>query len=95
MKISELTYDDVVKILGTDEFHIHTDEEDGQLEIRNTVLWNSARTRLMNKFGDVEISLHPDGEWFDKIRIEDDGWKDAHKKFQDEKQAWCDKYGCD
>lgn len=95
MKISELTFEGISSKLGKNHFSMHYDASDALMDIYNSFAFERAKKNLMSKFGDVEVTIHPEAEWYDNVRIEDEKWKEASKAYIDEKAAWCAKYGCD
>ena len=95
MKISQTSFKEICSVLGRNEFNIHTEAEDHLRTVKNEEGFEQARKELMDGFGDVEISLHPDAHWFDRVQIEDEKWKTAYEAFCEAKAAWCAKYGCD
>lgn len=93
--ISETTYEDIVEILGKDKFSMPYDESDALRSIYNEMNFEDAKSSLMKKFGDVQISINPGAPWMLEVRVEDEEFRKAHKEYCDRKAAWCAKYGCD
>jgi hypothetical protein len=92
-KLSELTFDEIMSILGEkDHFNMHYDESDAMRHIGNEASFEQAKKQLMDKFGDVMMSINPEAEWFDKVKIEDEDWKRAEAEYdraKDEFLAGC------
>lgn len=95
MKLSELKFDEVCKILNKNKFSMHYDESDCSRNIIDEKCLDSVRDMLMEKYGDIEVSINPGAKWWDEVKIEDEKWKTDHDEFNEKKLAWCDKYGCD
>lgn len=88
-KLSELTFDEIMSILGAeDEFHMHYDESDALMTIGSEKSFERVKEKLMDRFGDVMISINPEAHWFDKVKIEDEDWKKANKEFTDGKMEF-------
>lgn len=88
-KLSELTFDEIMSILGEkDHFNMHYDESDAMRHIGNEASFEQAKKQLMDKFGDVMMSINPEAEWFDKVKIEDEDWKRAEAEYDREKDEF-------
>lgn len=94
MKLSELTYE-YLQSLGLSQAHMHTDASDSQRYLYNEYQFEAAKQELMSAYGDVNIIINPDADWFDRIKIDDAKWQADHKEFCQRKAEWCNKYGCD
>ena len=94
MKLSELTYE-ALQSAGLSRAHMHTDESDAMTVIASQAGLDQARQELTSRYGDVEITINPDADWFDRIKIVDQRWKEDHEKYCRDKAAWCNKYGSD
>lgn len=94
MKLSELTYE-ALQSVGLSLAHMHTDNSDAMTVIANQDGLDRARMELASRYGDVEITINPDADWFDRIKISDPKWKEDHEKYCRDKAAWCAKYGSD
>lgn len=94
MKLSELTYG-ALQSAGLSRAHMHTDESDAMTVIASQAGLDQARMELASRYGDVEITINPDADWFDRIKISDPKWKEDHEKYCRDKAAWCAKYGSD
>lgn len=94
MKLSELTFSMALK-QGADHFCMHYDASDSQRQVNNQAQLDAVKRQLMEKYGDVDITVDPDAPWFDVVTINDERWQADYKAYCDKKQAWCDKYGCD
>lgn len=94
MKLSELTYDYLLSV-GLPKASMHTDASDGLRGMYNEYQFEQAKKELMAGYGDVEITINPDADWFDRIKISDPKWKEDHEKYCRDKAAWCTKYGSD
>ena len=93
--ISKFTYDEVKKELGN-EFYMHYDHTDVLRRIAHENGWNRTKKELMDKWGDVEVIIDKDAEyWSDQVRIIDTEFIAAQKRYGDDKAAWCAKHGCD
>lgn len=92
MKLSELTYE-ALQSAGLSLAHMHTDSSDAMTVIANQDGLDRARLELASRYGDVEISINPDADWFDRIKIVDQKWREDHEKYCRDKAAWCTKYG--
>lgn len=95
MKISELKFDEVCKILNKKKFPMHYDASDRLGDITSERCLNSVRDMLMEQYGDIEVSINPGAERWDEVKIEDEKWKNDHDELNRMKQTWYDKYGCD
>lgn len=95
MRISELNYDTIARMLGECRFNMPEDESDALREISSEKDFSKAKKKLMDHFGDVEISIHPDAPWYDKVKIEDEKYKAAFDEYCNKKSKWCEEYGCD
>lgn len=89
MKLSELKLEDV---LGK---HMHENEQDYMVYVGSQEGLDRIKAKLTAKFGDVDIVINPDEDWFNVVKITSQNWIDAFMEFGRIKQAWCDKYGCD
>ncbi|MBO7071870.1 MAG: hypothetical protein J6W09_11345 [Bacteroidales bacterium] len=94
MKVSELTYDYLLSV-GLPKTFMHTDRSDSLRQMANEFQLEKAKSDLIAAYGDVEISVHPDADWFDQIKIEDEKWQSDNENYRNEKAEWCNKYGCD
>lgn len=94
MKLSELTYE-ALQSAGLSLAHMHTDESDAMTVIASQDGLDLARQELTSRYGDVEITINPDADWFDRIKISDPKWKEDHEKYCRDKAAWCAKYCSD
>ena len=93
MKVSELTYDYLLSV-GLPKTFMHTDRSDSLRQMANESQLEKAKSDLIAAYGDVEISVHPDADWFDQIRIDDAKWQSDNENYCNEKAEWCNKYGC-
>lgn len=94
MKLSELTYA-YLQSIGLSRTHIPTDCSNALREIRNERELEEAKAKLSAAYGDVNIIITPDADWFDRIRIDDAKWQADYDKYCREMEAWCSKYGAD
>lgn len=94
MKLSELTYE-YLESVGLSRVSMHTDSTDILTTISSQRELERAKAELADWYGDVELSIDPEADWFDRILIEDSRWEADHEQFCKEKAAWCSKYGCD
>lgn len=94
MKLSELTYE-ALQSAGLSLAHMHTDNSDAMTVIADQAGLDRARMELASRYGDVEITINPDADWFDRIKISDPKWREDHEKYCRDKAAWCTKYGSD
>lgn len=94
MKLSELTYE-ALQSAGLSIAHMHTDSSDAMTVIASQAGLDQARMELASRYGDVEITINPDADWFDRIKIVDQKWREDHEKYCRDKAAWCTKYGSD
>lgn len=95
MKISELTYE-YLQSVGLSRAHIHTDNSDGLRSFGSEESFEDAKLKLMENYGDVNIIVDPDNEyWFNQIRIDDAKWQADHEDFCRRKAEWCNQNGCD
>lgn len=94
MKLSELTYE-ALQSAGLSLAHMHTDNSDAMTVIADQDGLDRARMELASRYGDVEITINPDADWFDRIKIVDQKWREDHEKYCRDKAAWCTKYGSD
>lgn len=94
-KISKLTYEEVKKELG-EEFYMPYDESDAVRRIAHENGWDRTKKELMDRWGDVEVIIDKDAKfWSDQVKIIDAEFMAAQKEYEDDKSAWCMKYGCD
>jgi len=96
MKINlhELNYELLVS-LGLPKASIHTDETDALRQLYNDFQTEKAKKELAEKYGDVELIIDPNEDWFNVIRIDNEKWRNDHDAFCKEKADWCARYGCD
>lgn len=94
MKLSELKFEMALKPGATD-FSMHCDASDCQERIFSQKGLDDVKARLMERYGDVDITVDLDAPWFDRVVINDEQWKEDHRTYCAAKQEWCDKYGCD
>lgn len=94
MKLSELTYD-YLQSIGLGRASMHTDASDGLRGMCNEYQFEQAKQDLMAGYGDVNIIITPDAEWFNKIKIDDAKWQADHEEFCRQKGEWCKKYGAE
>ena len=84
-KISKLTYDEVKKELGN-EFYMPYDHSGVVWRIANENGWNLTKKKLMDRWGDVEVILNKDAEfWSDQVKIIDADFIAAQKRYWDNK----------
>lgn len=94
-KISKLTYEEVKKELGN-EFYMPYDESDVVRRIAHENGWDRTKKELMDRWGDVEVIVDKDAKfWSDQVKIIDAEFMAAQRRYEDDKAAWCAKYGCD
>lgn len=94
-KISKLTYEEVKKELGN-EFYMPYDQSDVVRRIAHENGWNLTKKELMDRWGDVEVIIDKDAKyWSDQVKIIDAEFMAAQRRYEDDKAAWCAKYGCD
>lgn len=94
-KISKLTYEEVKKELGN-EFYMPYDESDVVRRIAHENGWDRTKKELMDRWGDVEVIVDKDAEfWGDQVKIIDAEFMAAQRRYEEDKAAWCAKYGCD
>lgn len=94
-KISKLTYEEVKKELGN-EFYMPYDQSDVVRRIAHENGWNLTKKELMDRWGDVEVIIDKDAEyWSDQVKIIDAEFMAAQRRYEDDKARWCAKYGCD
>lgn len=93
-KLSELTFESLVSV-GLKGVAMPTDCSDCVSIIDNEGQFDRAQKELMARYGDVDIVITPDAAWYDRLRIDDRKWEEDHKRFVEQKAAWCAKYGCD
>ena len=94
MKVSELTYDYLLSV-GLPKTYMHTDRSDALRQVAHESQLEKAKSDLIAAYGDVEISVHPDADWFDQIKIEDEKWQADYDEYVNVKQEWCRKHGCE
>lgn len=88
MKLSELTYDYLVSV-GLPKTYMHTDCSDALRQMANESQLEKAKSDLIAAYGDVEISVHPDADWFSQIKIEDEKWQADNEDYCNKKAEWC------
>jgi hypothetical protein len=94
MKLSELTYAHLQSI-GLSRAHIHTDCSDGLRLFENKSQFDKAKEDLLAAYGDVNLIITPDADWFDRIKIDDAKWQADYDEFCRQKLEWCNRYGAD
>ena len=78
-----------MSILGEDDhFNMHYDDSDVMRHIASESSFERTKEELMERFGDVMMSINPEAYWFDKVKIEDEDWKKANKEYSDKKQEF-------
>lgn len=94
-KISKLTYEEVKKELGN-EFYMPYDQSDVVRRIAHENGWNLTKKELMDRWGDVEVIIDKDAKyWSDQVKIIDAEFMAAQRRYEEDKAAWCARYGCD
>ena len=94
IKLSELSYEFLMSI-GLPKAHMHTDDSDCVREMYNSYHTEDAKKKLAEKYGDVDLIITPEAEWYGRIVIDNEKWRQDHYAYCKEKAAWCAKYGCD
>ena len=94
MKLSELTYE-YLQSIGLGRVHMHTDCSDELRVINCQLAFDDAKKQLFEKYGDVNIIITPDADWFDRIKIDDAKWQSDYEEYCRNKAEWCNQYGCD
>jgi len=94
MKLSELTYEYLLSI-GLTQAYMHTDCSDALRSMYNEYHFEKAKQELMASYGDVNLIITPEAEWYDRIKIDDARWQADYEAFCEEKAEWCRKYGAD
>lgn len=92
LKLSELTYD-ILKSAGLTEASMHVDATDVMRCVYNSDQTEAAKRELTERYGDVDLIITPDADWYDRIRIDDQKWREDYEAYCKEKAAWCAKYG--
>ena len=95
MKLSELNYDKVCSMLNKKKFCMHYDASDCLRDIYTEKGFEEVKSQIMDRYGNVEMSVNSGSYWWDEVKIEDKKWNEDYDDFDREKQAWCNKYGCD
>ena len=72
---------------------MHTDCSDALYLMASESQLEDAKSDLIAAYGDVEISVHPEADWFDQIKIEDEKWQADHDEYVRVKQEWCRENG--
>lgn len=93
-KLSELTYEFLVSV-GLPAAAMHVDETDCMRCIHNEFDTEKAKKELLERYGDVDLVITPEAEWYDRIVIDNEKWREDYEAYCNEKAAWCAKYGCD
>lgn len=94
IKLSELTYE-FLESVGLSKVSMHTDRSDSLLSISSATGLEQAKQELSERYGDVNLIITPEADWFAQIVIDDAQWKADHAEYCRDKAAWCRKYGCD
>ena len=94
MKLSELTYE-FLESVGLTRVSMPTDCSDALLSVSNEATLEKAKSELSGRYGDVDIIVNTDAEWFDKIKIDDAKWQADFDRFCNRKAAWCSKNGAE
>lgn len=97
MKISEMKFESVLKVLGqTDHFGMSYKPNDEAVILYSQSGLDHVKKWVMARYGDVEVELHPEADfWANKVVIKDEKFQKDLDKFNKEKSEWCKKYGCD
>lgn len=94
MKLSELTYDYLQKVnLG--RCYMPTDQSDALRLVASEAGLEDVKQKLIEKWGDMEVEVKPDANWFDRVTIKNEAFNAAQEEYCRRKAAWCAKYGCD
>ena len=94
MKLSELTYA-YLQSIGLSRAHIHTDCSDGLRLFENQSQFDKAKEDLLAAYGDVNLIITPEADWFDRIKIDDAKWQADYDELCRQKLEWCNRYGAD
>lgn len=94
MKLSELTYE-FLESVGLTRVSMPTDCSDALLSVSNEATLEMAKSELSGRYGDVDIIVNTDAEWFDQIKIDDAKWQADFDRFCKRKAAWCSKNGAE
>lgn len=94
MKLSELTYEFLVSV-GLTRVSMPTDCSDALLSVSNEATLEKAKSELSGRYGDVDVIVNTDAEWFDQIKINDAKWQADFDRFCNRKAAWCSKNGAE
>lgn len=94
MKLLELTYE-YLQSIGLRNAYMPTDCSDELYSMHNEYHFDVAKSVLMANYGNVNLIINPNADWFDRIRIDDAKWKEDHEAFCRKKGAWCKKNGAE
>ena len=94
IKLSELNCEFLAS-LGMTRAHMHTDEKDCMRCLYDDHQTEAAKAELNAKYGDVDLVITPEAEWYDRIVIDNEKWREDYEAYCKEKAAFCAKYGCD
>lgn len=86
MKLSELKIEDVLGMT------MHENEDDCLRTVHNQQSLDDIRGKLMEKFGDVDITINPEHS---QVRITSENWVSAHKAYCDKKAEAMARWGCE
>lgn len=90
MKLSEARYEDVKGLL------ISPDNSDCVTEISSEEFFEHVRERIMKRYGDVTIEFdNSASDYWHKLHICDDKWKQDHDDYIQRKLEWCRRFGCE
>ena len=92
VKLSELTYD-MLQELGLPNVSMPCAATDALRSIGSEMSLERAKKELGEKYGDVDLIINPNAEWFDVIKIDNPKFNEDLNRFENDKGDWCRKYG--
>ena len=87
--LSTVTYDYVASALGKPRFSA-PNPDDSLRGINDEGDWEDWKSRTIHKWGDVEIKINPEANWFDQIVILDPAFNKRKDDYARAKGAWLD-----
>ena len=94
-KISNFTFEDITRELGKGNFSMPVDTSDALRSCPNEYQFERAKKELMDRYGDVVVTIDKDQPWYDQVKVVDKKFIEMQNDYMRGKAAWCAKYGCD
>lgn len=94
-KISNFTFEDITRELGKDCFSMPVDTSDTLRFCLNKDQFEKAKKELMDRYGDVEVTIDKDQPWYGRVKVVDKKFIEMQNDYLRGKADWCAKFGCD